>query len=277
MTLNVSRSLSFSEDRKVALEVYNTDVGLLFDVWEGIEDQSLSLGALTITPSVNATDIFKITNAAGTALITMDTTNAIFKVNAISKLGDGGTTNYAQFAADGELTLAGTARVTREIVVGAGLFHKGSSAPDDVILSNGLHVLAFDKTTVQHAHYNTIIPPDFASGTTLSIQIDWAFDTAEANHYQTWVVEYLLVADGEDPSGAITRTFQKSVISTGNNDKQLHMTFGTGITGAVADETLLLTIYRDSDATYDTDDLNQDSWLFAFHLHYIADKLGTPT
>jgi len=60
-----------------------------------------------------------------------------------------------------------------------------------------------------------IIPMDFAAGTEIGIEIDWAFADAEADHFMTWVVEYILIADGEDPAGAITRTFQKSVISTG--------------------------------------------------------------
>lgn len=191
-------------------------------------------------------------------------------------IGDGGATNYTSFASDGIMTMAGTARVTKEIVIGAGLFHKGASAPDDVILSNSMHVLAFDKNVVQHAHYTMIIPPDLATGTEIAIQVDWAFDDVEAGNYTTWVLEYTLVADGEDPAKAVTRTFQKSVISTGNNDKQIHMTFGTGIIGAVADDTLQLRFFRDSDASYDTDDLDQDSWMLAVHLHYVSDKLGTP-
>ena len=160
----------------------------------------------------------------------------------------------------------------KEIVVGAGSFHKGSSSPDDVYLSNNIHVLAFDKTTVQHGHYTMIVPLDYVAGTEIAIEIDWAFADVEASHYMTWVVEYLLIADGEDPAGAITRTYQKSVVSTSNNDKQIHMEFGTGITGATADDTLLLRVFRDADATYDTDDLDQDAWLLAFHLHYESNK-----
>jgi len=203
--------------------------------------------------------------------------NAIRIANGVTKVSNNDDVNLSQFAADGILTQGGTGRVTKEIIVGAGSFHLGSSSPDDVYLANNMHVLAFDKTTVQHGHYATLIPPDFAAGTEIAIQVDWAFADAEADHYMTWVMEYLSITDGDDPAGAITRTFQKSVISTGNNDKQIHMTFGTGITGAVADDTLLLRFFRDSDATYDTDDLNQDAWLLAVHLHFIADKLGEPT
>ena len=203
--------------------------------------------------------------------------NAIRIASGVIKISNNDDANFSQFAADGEETMGGTGRVIKEIIIGSGSFHLGSSSPDNVYLANNMHVLAFDKTTVQHGHYSTLIPHDFAAGTTISIEVDWAFDDAEADHYMTWVMEYLLITDGDDPAGAITRTFQKSVISTGNNDKQIHMTFGTGIAGAVADDTLLLRFFRDSDATYDTDDLNQDAWLLAVHLHYIADKLGQPT
>jgi len=211
-------------------------------------------------------------------IVTVDGGGAAGNIDIVSDgvttIGDGGATNYAQFAADGELTLAGTARVIKEIIIGSASLHKGSSSPSDYYFSNTMHALNFDKTTVQHGHFSTIIPTDFATGTTIDVQVDWSFLDVEADHYMTWVLEYVLIADGEDPAKAITRTFQKTIISTGNNDKQIHTTFGTGITGAVADDVLLIKFYRDSDATYDTDDLNQDSKLLAIHLHYTADKLG---
>jgi len=214
-----------------------------------------------------------IEGSNGNVGINTTTPDAKLQVVGDCKFGDDNT-NYTSFSATGVQTMTGSARVKKEEIIGAGIFHKSSSAPDDVYLSNGMHVLAFDKTTVQHGHYETIIPLEFAAGTEIDIELDWAFDTVEADHYMTWVVEYVLIADGEDPAKAITRTYQKSVISTGNNDKQLHMVFGTGITGAAADDTLLIKIYRDCTGTYDTDDLAQDAWLLAAHLHCTVDKLG---
>lgn len=196
------------------------------------------------------------------------------------RIGDssaGAPTNYSQFAPDGILTMAGTARVKKEIIIGAGNFHKGSSAPGDGYVNAIVHTLDFDKTTTQHGHYNVIIPEDFATGTEISVEVDWFFDDVEAGHYMTWEMQYLLLADGEDPATAPTTIFQESVISTGNNDKQIHTIFGTGITGAVADDTLSIRISRDSDATNGRDDLNQDARLLVIHLHRIADKLGEAT
>lgn len=189
----------------------------------------------------------------------------------------GGVTDYIAFAADGEITLAGAARVRKEIIIGAGSFHKGSSAPDTGYINGVVETLDFDKTTTQHGHYNTIIPHDMAAGTDIIIEVDWFFDDVEADHYMTWELEYLLIADGEDPATAPTVIWQKSVISTANNDKQIHTTFATAITGAAADETLAIRFSRDPDATRDTDDLDQDARMLVVHLHYISDKLGEAT
>lgn len=266
-------------------------------------DLSLAFGAQTVASGTFATALGYGATASGdssTAIgnVTASNTNSFaigvtltnntvssfmvgFSADPMLRLTDtyiylGKTTNYASFAADGEIGLHGTARVNKEIIIGAGSFHKGSSSPDDVYLAGGSHVLAFDKTTTQHGHFTTLIPMDFAAGTEISIEADWSFDTVEADHYMTWEMEYILLADGEDPAGALTSTSQKSVISTGNNDKQIHTTFATGITGAVADDTLLIRFSRDADHITD-DDLDQDANLIAIHLHYISDKLGEAT
>lgn len=193
------------------------------------------------------------------------------------RIGDsktGAPTNYSAFGPDGTLTLHGTAQVTKEIIIGAGNFHKGSSSPGDGYVNGVVYTLDFDQTTTQHAHYNAIVPTDLAAGTDIEVQVDWFFDDVEAGKYVTWEMQYLTLADGEDPYTAVTTIYQKTVISTGNNDKQIHTTFGTKITGAVADDTLAIRFSRDPDATYDTDDLGQDARMLVVHLHYISDKLG---
>ncbi len=190
-----------------------------------------------------------------------------------AKFGDDDT-NFLKIATDGEVSLAGTARVRKEIIIGAGSFHKGVSAPDTGYINSVIETLDFDKTSTQHGHYNTIVPHDMAAGTDITVQVDWFFDDVEADHYMTWELEYLLLADGEDPTTAPTAIWQKSVISTGNNDKQIHTTFATAITGGVADDALAIRFSRDADATNDTDDLNQDARMLVVHLHYISDKLG---
>jgi len=214
--------------------------------------------------------------ADGDALIESEGNLNIIAGGGDINLGDGGTTNYASLSAVGQLTLVGTARVWKEIIIGAGSFHKGSSAPIDGYINGVVHTLDFNSNdTAQHGHYNMLVSSDFAVGTEISVEVDWYFDDIEADHYTTWEIQYLSLTDGEDPATATTTIYQKSVISTGNNDKQIHTIFGTGITGAVADDTLSIRLSRDTDATNDTDDLAQDARLLAVHLHYMADKLGT--
>ena len=164
--------------------------------------------------------------------------------------------------------------VSKEIIIGSPSFHKGASAPDDGYINAVVHTLDFDKTTTQHVHYNTIVPKDYAAGTDIIIEVDWFFDDIEADHYMTWELEYLFIADGENPATIPTVIYQKSIISTGNNDKQLHTFFETALKGAMVDDTLVMRFSRDANATHDTDDLNQDARLLVVHLHYITDKLG---
>ncbi len=198
-----------------------------------------------------------------------------------AKIGDGGTTNYAQFAADGELALAGTARVEKEIIVGAASWHRPTSgAPDEAIVGLG-QALLFDAGSDQHVHYQTIIPEDFAAGTEITVQVDWSFDTEEADHYVVWELNYLVVANGEDPAAAGALTYQQSAITTADGDvsedKVIHTTFGTNITGAVVDDILIMKFNRDANGTNAADTLTQDARLHTVHLHYVSDKLGQAT
>ena len=52
----------------------------------------------------------------------------------VTRFGD--LTNYANFASDGELTFAGTARVTKCFQFANAALGKGSTKPDEVIVGN---------------------------------------------------------------------------------------------------------------------------------------------
>lgn len=197
-----------------------------------------------------------------------------------TNIGDGGTTNYASFAADGELTLHGTARVTRHINIGAASWHLGVSAPDTSFVGIG-YTLLFDKTTDEHVHYVCIVPSDMEVGSEVEIVVCWSFDTEEAGHYVTWEMVYLSVASTEDPAGAGTTIYQTTAVTTADGDvsedKMICTTFSTTMQGLVSGETLFLKFGRDADETGGTDDLNQDARVHSVHLHYIKDKLGAAT
>lgn len=77
------------------------------------------------------------------AIWTNDGTTALGRINTAggidapaSTFGDLGVTNYAAFAADGTLTLNGTARVIRTLAIANANLGKGGTAPSQVIVGN---------------------------------------------------------------------------------------------------------------------------------------------
>jgi hypothetical protein len=102
--------------------------------------------------------------------------HAIF-VDNILHVGDG--TNYAQFAADGELTLAGTARVAKTIILANANLGKGTTAATQVVLGNydGWEFDIDDDAVVTHG-----VPKDWASGTDITIDLSWYINEAYATN-----------------------------------------------------------------------------------------------
>ncbi|MCP4677727.1 MAG: hypothetical protein GY854_19860 [Deltaproteobacteria bacterium] len=92
-------------------------------------------------------------------------------------MGDGGTTNYAQFAADGELTLAGTARIYRKMIIPSRDLSVGGTAPDQTILGN---YIGYSYDIGDDSVLTTELPNDWASGTDVVIEVDWYIDRAYA-------------------------------------------------------------------------------------------------
>lgn len=100
-----------------------------------------------------------------------------FDVVGASKLGDGGVANHANIAADGTVTLTGTARVTKRIFLNNAAFTKGATAPVQVILGN-LNGWEFDIN--DDAVMTIMMPDDWDSTTNLTIKVCWYIDEAYA-------------------------------------------------------------------------------------------------
>lgn len=94
-----------------------------------------------------------------------------------TQLGDGGTTNYTQIAADGEITQAGTARVKKRIYVPTSALAAGGTPPDATNLTNhpGYSYDLADDSIVEVS-----IPPDWDTSTDLTVGIRWYINEAYA-------------------------------------------------------------------------------------------------
>lgn len=95
MALGITKSYTPTSGQATDASSYNTDLAALFNAFSGLEEQTSSLGGLTITPTANSTTTFKITNATGTELLSADTTNSYLKLKATARFyPDGGGDTY---------------------------------------------------------------------------------------------------------------------------------------------------------------------------------------
>ena len=177
------------------------------------------------------------------------------------------------FEQDGEINLAGTAKVTRHLRVGAGSWKNGASAP-----SPGLWgifpTLDFDTDSDDDAHYTLIVPHRWDGTTDIKIVVDWAHEVASVAGV-TWALEYKGIKAGEaiaggtatltEPSGAsVINVMQRTVFDPCIDADLLE-----------AEDTLALRLYRDVSDAGDT--LPGDARLLNVHFHFTMDKLGEAT
>lgn len=102
-------------------------------------------------------------------------TNVVKVLNGVTQIGAPDGANYATFAADGTLTLAGTARVTCHLDFDNAALGKGATAPAQVVLGtyNG-----WEYDIGDDSHLNFIIPHHWASVSTLVVKVHWYIDEA---------------------------------------------------------------------------------------------------
>jgi len=84
MTLGITKSYTPSAGQIGNSTGYNTDIAALFNAFANLETQTASLGGLTVTPTANSTTTLKVTNAAGTSIFSVDTTNSLVKFKTAS-------------------------------------------------------------------------------------------------------------------------------------------------------------------------------------------------
>lgn len=215
--------------------------------------------------------------------LTHDKTNAVFGLgtgaytfpDGAAYFGDGGTTNYASFATDGELNLFGTARVKSQIPIDNANLGKGSTAPSQVILGN---YNGWEYTINDDTVFTFHLPHDWASGTDVVINMDWYIDEAGGDEIK-WRIDWS--ATPHDASEAID-----APTHTGNSDtgdivipatvKYLTANGLTISSGSLsAGDQIGVKVSRI--AITDGTNPGNDPTIVDIHIEYTADKLGEAT
>ena len=206
--------------------------------------------------------------------------------NDTTSIGDGGVTNYAQFAADGELTLVGTARVwkCRELEPGA-VKLPGVNPPAEAVIDY-FPFHRYDKATEESSFFHWGVPDDFATGTA-NVRGNFRFVVENppagggANVNVRMGFEYKKITEGDvfTFAGASSGYVDETIVAGETALTTHHTAFGTcDTTGWVHGDTILFRFYRDATAVEDTYDddgpAENDVWVWNYHLEYLSDRLG---
>ena len=198
----------------------------------------------------------------------------ILTINAAVNIG-ASAANRAQFAADGELTLAGTARVEKYMVIGAAAIQKGGTAPDTGT-EGTFPTLLFASNLTEQGYFVIHIPGDWAVGTDLEVAVYWA-PTSGAAGGVAWEFDWEAVAADANETLGAGSTHVDLHDATQSLDNELLETSYGDISGAslAVDDTIGILFYRDHDDA--TDNYGADAALIHIEVEYIADKLGSAT
>lgn len=204
--------------------------------------------------------------------------------SANTKIGDAGVTNYAQFASDGELTLAGTARVIISQDLEPTLATRPVANPPAEGTEDSFATHDFGASTDESVFFHLELAHDYAAAGLIHIHFDFFVDTAPASAESVvWGVEYKKqsIGDNFDFGTGTTTAYTQTAVTTGTpaNDKKTHQSSEVSLvtTGFVAGDYILLRLFRDADGTGGTDNFAGDARVIDYHIEYLSDGLGEAT
>jgi len=193
-----------------------------------------------------------------------------------SDFGDGGTTNYAAFAADGTLSLHGTARTSMHRSIANANFGKGNTKPDQVIAGNftGWSYGIGDDSVITME-----LPHDCDTSADIEVHITWYIDEGDNTKDVQWEVKWSAVPhDGTEAVDAPTHT---DTIDSGDiainavAKRVVYNNLGSIPAGSIVDhDTIGITFKRvvlDGGAGANP---TAEPVVLSLHLEYVCDGLG---
>jgi hypothetical protein len=139
--------------------------------------------------------------------------------SGITYIGDGGTTNYAKIAVDGEINLVGTARVTKHFNIPLEEA-RGANAPTQHITEAPF--LGWEFEVNDDTHHSIPIPHDMDFTQPMNIYVEWYTDEDQTDDEVNWQVSWNAKAAGEamnagattDTSGDVNCSAQWLLVNT---------------------------------------------------------------
>lgn len=200
----------------------------------------------------------------------------------------GDAANYTAFEADGQITLAGTARVWKARILKPSSVKLPALNPPAEDLIDNFPFHRYDRGTEESVFYIFVLPGDFAVG-----------DASVRGHYGLLVrnppagggadevvameFEYKKLTEGDVfdfGAGTTSGTLYETIVA-GETADIIHKT-GDGYcvtTGWLPRDVILFRFYRDATNPLDTYDnegvaANNDAWVFYYYLEYLSSGIG---
>lgn len=200
-------------------------------------------------------------------------------------LGTDGT-NYAEVKTDGEINLHGTARVWVAMELDPNVVVRPQSDYPGTTYYQNIGWDAYDDGSEEQVFFIWHVPPDFATGTaSVRGHFGGMVGNEAGNEYVAMGFEWWKLSDGDtfdisgaaDGGGAVNLTI---VNAEGNYVWHESDTGTVDTTGWAVGDIVVFRFFRDVDDVYTggnppfADDYTGDALIGAYHLEYLADKLG---
>jgi hypothetical protein len=187
----------------------------------------------------------------------------------------GDDTNFTDFAADGSLTLHGTARVNKHIKIAMAGVKRGATAPTEAVIGN-YNVLQFAGGGTTDEVYTTFhVPEDWDNSTDIKVHVHWAPVNANAGSV-VWQMNYVSLASNAGElisAGGTGLTVTDPTNST--QDELLESPDMIIVKENIAAEDMLgIRLFRDPNDGDDT--YGSAASMVWIEFEYTANKLGVP-
>jgi len=197
-----------------------------------------------------------------------------------AKIGDGGTTNYAEIKSDGEVNLHGTARVKQGIWVDANGIKAPGAKPATEISHGDLEIAAWQfanegvAANQQSVSWSCRIPEPMDRTVAPTVSIGWSADGVSPGNCE-WQLEYFWTGPDDDTTQAAAETLTQTTAASATANGMVLTTF-TGINAPDASDICMhCRLTRLSAGANDT--INDTVELHGACLQYTCDKLGEAT
>jgi hypothetical protein len=198
-----------------------------------------------------------------------------------ANFGDGGSTNYSEFEADGTLEFNGAATVWNDFVVPVQVASRstvpGTTAPNELAYRSGL-VYEFPDGVDRACYFVIQLPHTYKEGTDIVFHIHWTIDTtgggAGAENVE-WDYSYSASSPGQSPEeqwpAATTGTTTVDVQNDNQHDHLIDNIVTITGTNFKISEVLIMSLTR----TGSTDSYTGHALLVSADVHHEIDTVGS--